>query len=829
VTDVNLPQPESVPSQSPAAYSGKPYFALRLLLILTVTVLVGRFCVGLLLKTLPPEPLYSHSLVDSVVTALLVVPILYLFSFRPLSQHVRLLERMDKALRKAHSELEQRVQERTADLAHTNESLVAEAAMRRQAEELVQWQSKALLAAADGIIITDQAGVIHWCNPAVTRMTGYPTAELIGSTPRRLKSGHHSPGYYQELWGTILSGGVWQGETVNRRKDGTVYFEEQSITPVLDEAGRISRFIAIKHDITQRKEAEEHLKQRNWELGALNAIGSSISRELQLEERLATLKRLLSQELGFPGGAIFLSDPDMGSQESARLSLEEHWGLPEPPPKQWLASPQESGCHGRVIREKRPVLVPSPGFGAEPAFQQLAESRPDWRGCLIIPLLARDEVQGMIDLFFTDPIEQMEKRLGFFDTVGSQAGMAVYSAQLYKAEKQARQMAETLRNASQTLTQSLELDTVLETLLNTLCKLIPCDGATIYLVVDESRLAVRAVHAEGCDSAASQPHPVPFQVREYPALGAVLRSQESLLIDDTQAAADWRPIFGKAGTRTWLGVPISAGDRLIGICGMEHREPRKLTHEDLALAEAVAGQAAVAVYNAWLFEQVRVSRTRLQILSRRLVEIQETERRYIARELHDETSQALIYLVFALDNIKRDADKPEAVIAGVSEVNRIIDEVLENLHRLAVDLRPASLDHLGLVPALRQFTEGVIQKHGLAVHLDIVNLEGRLPQNMETSFYRIIQEGLSNVVRHAKATQADIHIEQRQGKVLARIVDNGIGFNPETALEKERLGLLGMRERAEMLGGSLIVESSDGCGTQISVEVPYADPNSHRG
>jgi signal transduction histidine kinase len=204
-----------------------------------------------------------------------------------------------------------------------------------------------------------------------------------------------------------------------------------------------------------------------------------------------------------------------------------------------------------------------------------------------------------------------------------------------------------------------------------------------------------------------------------------------------------------------------------------------------------------------------------------LVEVQETERSTIARELHDEASQALIGLVFALDILKRDANNPQAVAANVDELNRLVNGVLENLHRLAVDLRPATLDYLGLTAATRQYIAGVREKYGLAIQDEYMELPQRLPPDMETIIYRIIQEALANVVRHAKATQAEVRIEPDHDKIRVRISDNGSGFNLDEALAKKRLGLFGMRERAEMLGGSLKVESEPGCGTRISLEAPY--------
>jgi PAS domain S-box-containing protein len=149
---------------------------------------------------------------------------------------------------------------------------------RKQAERRIRLQAMALDAAASGIVITDREGTIIWVNPAYTRLTGYSAEEAIGQTPRLHKSGAHNQAFYHNLWETILAGRVWQGETVNRRKDGSLYTEDQTITPVLDERGNITHFIAIKQDITERKRLEDRLRQAQ-KLEAIGLLAGGIAHD----------------------------------------------------------------------------------------------------------------------------------------------------------------------------------------------------------------------------------------------------------------------------------------------------------------------------------------------------------------------------------------------------------------------------------------------------------------------------------------------------------------------------------------------------------------------
>ena len=150
-----------------------------------------------------------------------------------------------------------------SDEIRLTEELNADLYRSKLAEAQMHLQSTALMAAGNGIVITDRHGDIVWVNPAFSKLTGYSSQEVIGRNPRLLNSGKHNQRFYEDNWKTILSGHVWSGEMVNRRKDGTLYTEEQSITPVKDDEGKVSHFIAIKQDISERKQMEQVLRDRD--------------------------------------------------------------------------------------------------------------------------------------------------------------------------------------------------------------------------------------------------------------------------------------------------------------------------------------------------------------------------------------------------------------------------------------------------------------------------------------------------------------------------------------------------------------------------------------
>jgi PAS domain S-box-containing protein len=401
--------------------------------------------------------------------------------------------------------------------------------------------------------------------------------------------------------------------------------------------------------------------------------------------------------------------------------------------------------------------------------------------------------------------------------------------QIALVEQEQRQLADGLREASAALGRSLDLDVVVETSLDYFCRLVPFDGAEVVLLGSDDEIVIRAKRGDWPWSATEHLGGGSFDVDDFPDLVELVQSGKSLLVPDVRAHPRWLPIKGEVEALSLLVVPLVAAGKAIGLYSLHKNSTDFFTPEHVQLAEALASLAAVAVQNAWLFEQVREGSERLQTLSRRLVEIQESERLYIARELHDEAGQALTSLVVMLRLVGQDADQPERVRAHVAEMNRSLQGVIEDLHRLAMALRPAALDHLGLEAAVRQNAEMAAERYGLAIRVAPFALETRLPRNVETILYRIVQEALNNIVRHAGASRVDIVLQTRDDKVIVMIEDNGVGFIPAQTKESEHIGLLGMRERAESVGGSLTVESRPGRGTTIVAEVPYDHSRSGRG
>ena len=393
--------------------------------------------------------------------------------------------------------------------------------------------------------------------------------------------------------------------------------------------------------------------------------------------------------------------------------------------------------------------------------------------------------------------------------------------------KQRNQEFTVLNEISQAITSTLNLEETLTMVTDHTTWLLNV-AATSLLLYDQEQEDLWFAAGSGTDA--------DFVVGKRLALGQgiagwVVQHGEPVLIPNVSKDPRFFDGFDrKTGftTRSMLCVPLRSKGRTIGAIEAMNKRNGPFDQDDLRLLSSLAAPAATAIENARLFEQVRSGRERLQALSRRLVEVQEAERRHISRELHDETGQALSSLLLGLSLLEREADHPEAVIARANELENMVDEVLDNLHRLAMNLRPASLDHLGLVSALENYIESFGKQHALNVQCETVGLGGeRLPPAVETALYRIVQEALTNVIRHAQATRVDVLLERRDDQIVTIVEDDGVGFDPHEAAQSGRMGIFGMRERAEMLDGTLVIESTVGTGTTVFVEVPYAhqDPD----
>lgn len=396
----------------------------------------------------------------------------------------------------------------------------------------------------------------------------------------------------------------------------------------------------------------------------------------------------------------------------------------------------------------------------------------------------------------------------------------------------------TLNATAVTISGGLSLTAVLQGTLNKVLEVMNLRAGWIFLVDDQAGLPVHLVVQSGLSAA--------FAAEEAEReLGAcvcthVLRQGCPLIVHDIRRECPRLSpeVITAEGLVCHASIPLIAHDRVVGVLNVASAQAREFTAEEIALLDSVGRQIGVAVENARLWEELkRKEALRGQLLSQ-VITAQESERKRIARELHDETGQLLTTLLVGLRTLEQTPALPDSAQRSVTDLKELGKHVFDEIHRLAVELRPNVLDQLGLVGAVESCTRDFGARTGIKTDFDSSGLNGLLlPGEVEITVYRVVQEALTNVARHAAASRVGVLLEQRRNALVAVIEDDGRGFDAEaafslTADNAPHLGLFGMQERAALLGGRLTIESVCGQGTTVFVEIPLTNdeyPGGHRG
>lgn len=275
------------------------------------------------------------------------------------------------------------------------------------------------------------------------------------------------------------------------------------------------------------------------------------------------------------------------------------------------------------------------------------------------------------------------------------------------------------------------------------------------------------------------------------------------------------------GWGAYLAVPLLAQGHIVGVLDLWLAHGHTWTPRQMTFLATLGRQIGAAIQHNQLFDEVQQNHERLRDLSRQLLAVHEHERRQIARELHDEVGQMLTLLNLNLSRIVAQHANTSVPTSELEDASAIVQSLMQQVRSLALNLRPHILDMLGLLPALRWLTEHISLQSGIVVQLHPHNLDQRLPGDIETAAYRIVQEALTNVVRHARAREVVVRVWCDDSNVHISIEDDGVGFDPTDVLDTyASTGLPGMRERALWLGGSFELESFPAQGATIAVTLP---------
>ncbi len=542
--------------------------------------------------------------------------------------------------------------------------------------------------------------------------------------------------------------------------------------------------------------SETGLRQR-----ALVEAGIAITSQLSLD---AVLHKLIETAVALTGaryGALGVIDRTGRELErflTVGVDDETHRAIGDPP--------RGRGILGVLIHEARPLRLHD--LTQDPRSVGFPPYHPEMRTFLGVPVRLRGVVFG--NLYLTDKAggeDFTEEDEELVTLLAAQAAVAIENARLYESATRWLRQLESLDEVGQQLVGEFELPRLLALVASRLRELVEARLVIILLPAETDLLRVAAADGEGAESLLDLRLPAPNSKS-----GRVLTRRRServdALLDDPEVDQD---VARKIGAITALYVPLIARGRPIGVMVAHDKTGADVsfTDEDVRLAESFAQRAAVAVD---IYE--RVVRDSL----RRVVTAQELERRRLARELHDETGQALTSVLLGLRSLE-EAKTLEEAKAGAASLRELVVDTLQGVRRLAVELRPKALDDFGLVPAIERLAETFSEQTGIAVDFEQTLTGERLTGEIETALYRIVQEGLTNVVKHAGASRVSVVLARKPDAVTAIIEDDGRGFESK-GTDGRGLGLVGMRERLRLLDGKLSIESTQGAGTTIVAEVP---------
>lgn len=631
----------------------------------------------------------------------------------------------------------------------------------------------------DAIVTVDSAQRIVFFSRGAEQIFGYTTHEVLGQAldlllPERFIEEHrhhvHAFGLAAESARPQVMGD--HRDVVGRRKDGGEFPAEALIVKFVHH--QQTSFTVILRDISERKRREAQLRESE------------------------TRYRLLID--GVQDYAIYLLDP-AGRVASWNAGAERMTG--------YQAS-DILGKHFACFFTTQDLALGKPGLELNIARGSGRYEEEGWR-------VRKDGSRFWANVVVTAVHDELGDLRGF-------AKVTRDNTERRKADETRRWYAYRLKalyEISRAILAAQSPHAIAEAALQRLRQIVTCDYAHIVSLpgTDAPALVLMSV----ADA--------PFAINASSWAGAAL-STSVLSHPETHRVVmvgleGWEvpPMlqpFHAVGLRLLAIAPLIAHDVLIGELILARHDSRPFDSDQLDIIRQVADQLAVALQHAQLFAEVQSSRERLQSLSQRLIEVQELERRKIAGELHDEIGQALTIVKMNLQALHTNGDCTQAG-DRMGECITVVERALEQVRSLSLDLRPSLLDDLGLVATLRWYVARQARAASFVLHFSADEPAGRLTSVLETVCFRIAQEALTNIVRHARAREVWVQL-RCDAELCLTIRDDGVGFDPAQvearASRGESFGLLGMYERASLSGGRLSIVSAAGRGTTLAAYFP---------
>ncbi|NLE77295.1 MAG: GAF domain-containing protein, partial [Chloroflexi bacterium] len=461
--------------------------------------------------------------------------------------------------------------------------------------------------------------------------------------------------------------------------------------------------------------------------------------------------------------------------------------------------PVGEGFSGQAVATGQPVV--SEDIAADPRLTRSAVGEQGYHALVSVPLVSSDRVLGALFLLSREQRLFSRQDLQLLDSIGHQIGVAVENVELYRQTENGRRELEALYQADEDLYRSLDLDEVLQALVDVAVHILKADKSSL-VVWDEKRerLWVRA-------TSGFRPETIPLMsvAPGEGVMGQVALTGEAAIVEDaTYDPRVVRRVTEAEGIRSFMNLPIKVGGQVFGVFNVNFAHPRGFGADEQRLFNALAQRAALVIRNAQLYEQAQ-----------RVATVEERQR--LARELHDAVTQTLFSASLIAEVLPRLWERNADVgRQRLEELRQLTRGALAEMRTLLLELRPSALMEATLDDLLRQLAEATHGRGRVPVEVTVEGEPQDLPPDVKVALYRIAQEALNNVVKHAAASRAQVSLQCDFGQVALAVRDDGGGFDPHNP-PPDSLGLSIMRERAAAISADLRIESEVGQGTLVSV------------
>ncbi len=368
-----------------------------------------------------------------------------------------------------------------------------------------------------------------------------------------------------------------------------------------------------------------------------------------------------------------------------------------------------------------------------------------------------------------------------------------------------------LNTISNAASQSLSLDVVLNAALDKILELFEADTGGILLCDEQTGLSTYGVQRNLPEESVLRSTSLEM-ARQVNETGETITRRSPRVGTGQQTAFD-----------TFVSAPLKSKDRVAGVITVVRRKDADFSALEIQLLASIGQQLGVVVENAELYRELQIKEEARTALLRRIILVQEDERQRVARELHDVTSQTLATLAVGLQGLVN-APRPTEpeTDTRLEKMRTLLSETSKDIHRLIYDLRPSLLDDLGLWAAVQSCAHNSLDPAGVEIHMEVAGQERKLAPEIEIAVFRIAQEAIANIAKHARAEWVYINLEYRDKGIVFQIEDDGRGFELGQGFAGKNggVGLLGMKERAELLGGHLEIRSFPGSGTRVWADIP---------